>query len=93
MDALPERKLIGAIIENAISDAKQHDDDGLHAAEFLIGPRSDPYFQLLDIDPIEYRKGLWAYANKQVQLASDSKARRALRNNIEEAMKRYGYRL
>ena len=93
MDALPERKLIGAIIEHALSDAKVRDAEGLKAAEFLCGPRSNPYFAMLDIDPVEYRKGLVAYANKHTSLGSEAKSRRALRNNIEEVVKIYGYKL
>ena len=93
MESLPERKLIGAIIEHAISDAKTKESEGLRAAEFLIGPRSDPYFALLDIDASEYRKGLVAYANQHTSLAQEAKARRILRNNIEQVIKIYGYQL
>jgi hypothetical protein len=93
MNALPERRLIGAIIESAIADAKVQNERGLRAAEFLLSDRSDPYFLLLDIDPVEYRKGLVAYANTRVQLAAESSVRRILRNNLEKAAKIYGYEL
>lgn len=95
MDALPERRLIGAILDSALSDARVNDNQGIKAAEFLISPRSDIYFQLLEIDPDEYRQGIWRTANASVssELGADAKARRALRINLEEAMKRYGYQL
>lgn len=95
MDALPERRLIGAILDSALSDAKVISGEGVRAAEFLLGPRSDPYFSLLNLDAIEYRKGMVKFANAHVssELGPDAKARRALRINIEEAMKRYGYQL
>ena len=95
MDALPERRLIGAIIDSALSDARVNDNQGVKAAEFLISPRSDVYFHLLELDPVEYRRGLWRTANATVssELGIDAKARRALRINLEEAMKRYGYQL
>lgn len=95
MDALPERRLIGAIIDSALSDARIVSGEGARAAEFLLGPRSDPYFHMLGIDPVEYRIGLWKFANANVssELGADAKARRALRINLEEAVKIYGYQL
>jgi hypothetical protein len=95
MDALPERRLMGAILDSALSDAKMLTGEGIRAAEFLLGPRSDPYFHLLGFDPVEYRLGLWKFANAHVssELGTDAKARRALRINLEEAMKRYGHQL
>lgn len=96
MDDLPEKRLIGAIIGSALSEAKQSCyAEGFNAAEFLVSPRSDFYFNLLDIDPQVYRKRLWQWANTQKygELASESKARRVLRNNLEKAMNLYGYQL
>lgn len=93
MSALPERRLIGAILESALSDARVNDTEGRKAAEFLLSKRSEVYFHLLGIDPREYRQGLWRQANSNVhsELGADAKARRALRINLEEAMNRYGY--
>lgn len=91
MDALPERRLIGAIIEVAISDAKVKNADGLFAAEFLLGPRVDPYLHLLDIDPVEFKKGLIIYANENPKLDAEARPRRILRNHFEEVIKIYGY--
>lgn len=77
-----------------MSDAKVQNGEGIKAAEFLLSNRSDPYFHLLEIDPTEYRKGLIQFANKVVrELGNDAKARRALRNNLDEAMKLYGHQI
>ena len=91
MDALPERRLIGAIIDVAISDAKIDNGAGVIAAEFLLGPRIDAYLHLLDIEATEFKRGLVRYANENPQLDAEARPRRLLRNNLEEVMKIYGY--
>lgn len=99
MDGEPEKRLIAAVLEMALSDAKnvvKNDTyEGLRAAHFLMSSNSDLYFGLLDIDAKQYRKHLWEFANSRIttELVNDSSARRMLRNNLEKAMRIYGIKI
>lgn len=99
MNGEPEKRLIAAVLEMAISDAKnvvKNDNyEGLRAAHFLMSSNSDMYFGLLDIDARQYRKQLWEFANSHIstELVNDASARRMLRNNLEKAMRIYGLKV
>lgn len=94
MNGDAEKKLISAVLESALSDMQVLNEsfEGVRAAEFIMGNRSNHFFSLLDLDPKEMRKRLYEYANKDTcgELAETAKSRRAMRINIDEAMRIYG---
>jgi len=89
--ALPERRLIGAIIESAVQEAKTCPFYGVDAAAFLISNQVDHYLSLLGMDPQVFKEGLIKNANNQIygELSNDAKSRRLLRINIEKAKALY----
>jgi len=89
--ALPERRLIGAIIDSAVSEAKTCPYYGVDAAAFLISSQVDHYLWLLGIEPKVFKEGLIKNANsyKPGELSHDAKSRRLLRINIEKAKELY----
>ena len=89
--ALPERRLIGAIVGSAVSEAKTCHFNGVEAAAFLISDRVDRYLWLLGIEPHVFKEGLMKNANLNIcgELSEDAKSRRLLRINIEKAKKLY----
>ena len=61
---IPERGLIAGIINHAFADACERTQNAqfggraLDGVDFLMSKRSDPYFELLEIDPKWAREGL-----------------------------------
>jgi hypothetical protein len=59
--AIPERALIAGVINQAFTDASSKTcgkDVQVEAIDFLMTERSDPFFELLDIDPSAARESL-----------------------------------
>ena len=94
-DALPERTLLGAIIETAILDATMppiknaRNSEGIEAAHFLTSNRVDPFLVLLGIEEDEFKQQLRKFSENLTGDDKSDRGRRALRYYIKEAERLY----